>query len=151
MNSTNRKRLITNHIHNLYSVAMRDHEINFPRNQLNFYVEKNKTSKHETHVLNLKSCLIFYGMQIITKAVLSLPRGGHQLLVLIWCLILWMIVFNACDINSLTNRCSSSFAPSLVKLAYPKHITFFEVWGMLVCWFWFNKIKTISTRSKIFC
>jgi len=34
-------------------------------------------------------------------AVLSLSHGGHQLLVLISCLIWWMIVFNECDINSL--------------------------------------------------
>ena len=43
---------------------------------------------------------------------------------LIWCLIWWIVVFRACDLNCLTNRCSSSLAHSLVKLTFPEKMTY---------------------------
>ena len=51
---------------------------------------------------------------------------------LIWCLICWMVVFRARDLNCLTNRCSSSFAPSLVKFTSPENFTFFPFMNSII-------------------
>ena len=51
---------------------------------------------------------------------------------LIWCLIWWMVVFRARDLNCLTNRCSSSFAPSLVKFTSPENFTFFPFMNSII-------------------
>ena len=83
----------------------------------------------------------------LSLTVLSLTHGGHHLLCLIWYLILCTIVFSACDINSLTNRCRSSFAPSLWNLHLENTLPSLK---FEVCWYAGFVLIILSIQSNFF-
>ena len=68
---------------------------------------------------------------MITKSVLSLPHGGHQLLQLSY-LVPWSCG-QLCSVHVTSTASPTDVALLLciqpVKLAFRKHFTFFEIWG----------------------